>query len=146
MSDVVLYARLNCWSNEKMLLYSFLQLLSGNVFHYWDSAPDPLGTRGTRGCSRVSFQKLVMWKNVVKQSCSTYFSDDKNAFGVIPRPPWGSRVPPKPLGGHFKILLDKEMLLIKVAPHTAVMTKMHSGSSSDPPGGPGCPQNPWGVI
>ena len=68
---------------------------------YSDSAPDPPGTRGTRGCSGGSFQKLVIWKNVVKQSCSTYFSDDKNAFGVIPRPPKGSRVPPKPLGGSF---------------------------------------------
>ena len=51
-----------------------------------DSAHDPPGTRVPRWCSGGSFQKLVIWKNVVKQSCSTYFSDDKNAFGVIPDP------------------------------------------------------------
>ena len=125
LSDFVLYARLNRWSNEKMSLYSFLQLLSGNVFSYSDLTLDPLGTQGTweGGGSRGSFQKLVIWKNVVKQSCSTYFSDDKNAFGVIPRPPRGSRVPLKPLGGHLKILPNQEMLLIKVVPHTSVMTK-----------------------
>ena len=36
------------------------------------------------------------------------------------------------------------MLLIKVVPHTSVMTKMHLGSSPDPQGLPGAPETPGG--
>ena len=89
VSDVVLYARLNRWSNEKMSLYSFLQLLSGNVFSYFVLTPDPQGPTGPpRGPSGSNHNKS---NNVTNRCCCICFSDDKNVFNIINRTPGGTR-------------------------------------------------------
>ena len=67
--------------------------------------PDP--QRHPQG-SRSHQNYVQSSKNVDNESCHIYFSDDKNAFGVIPRPPKGA------LGGGDKSCINEKFYLQKL--------------------------------
>ena len=98
-------------------------------------------TPGPQGCSRsprgtprgqghtIFFNKST---NVTNRCCHICFSDDKNVFGIITRPPGGTRGGQKGPGGHTKSPSNEKMLLMNFVAYASVMTKMHLGSPLTP--------------
>ena len=101
--------------------------LSANLFYYFNHPGGPWGSNSN----------FVKSKNVANKSCQVCFRDDKNAFGITPWPLGAGGAIGGPWGCQNQISSNQKVSLTKVVRYVSRVTKIHSGSPSDPWGHPG---------